>query len=234
MTMTSDAQDIVEETIKLTATDGHTFEAFHAAPKGASKGGLVILQEIFGLTDQLKSVARGYARDGYDTIMPAVYDRVAPGTVVPFGEPDKGRDMAYGLPLDKVMLDVGAAVARVQSNRGVSVLGFCWGGGVIIRAAAELDLRGAIAFYGTRLPTYLDLKPKCPLLFHFAKTDPNSTPEIIEQVRKAFPTAEGHVYEAGHAFANDVRPAYNEAATKTARARTLEFLSQHHKPATKH
>ena len=232
--MQKETTDIVEETIKLTAADGHVLEAFRAAPKGAGKGGLVVLQEIFGLTDQLKSVVRGYARDGYDTIFPCVYDRVAPGTVIPFSEPDRGRDLAYGLPLDKVMLDVAAAVARVQSNRGVSVLGFCWGGGVIVRAAAELDLRGAIAFYGTRLPTYLDQKPKCPLLFHFAKTDPNSTPEIIEQVLKAFPKAESHIYDAGHAFANDARPVYNEAAAKLARARTLDFLSKHHQPATTH
>jgi carboxymethylenebutenolidase len=223
--------DIIEETITLTAADGHAFAAFHAKPKQGSKGGLVILQEIFGLTDQLKSVVRGYAADGYDTIFPCVYDRVAPGTVIPFNEPDRGRDLAYGLALDKVMLDVGASVRHVQNRRGVSVLGFCWGGGVIVRAAAEFDLRGAIAFYGTRLPTYLGLKPKCALLFHFGKTDPNSTPEIIEQVRKAFPSAETYIYDAGHAFANDVRPAYVEAAAKTARARTLEFLSKHHQAA---
>ena len=168
--MTNVAQDIVEETIKLTAADGHSFEAFHAAPKQGSKGGLVILQEIFGLTDQLKGVVRAYARDGYDTISPCVYDRVAPGTVVPFAEAERGRDLAYGLPLDKVMHDVGAAVDRVQSSRGVSVLGF----------------------------------------------------------------SETHIYEAGHAFANDVRPAYNEAAATTARARTLDFLAKHHKPATTH
>jgi carboxymethylenebutenolidase len=227
--MQSQNTDVIEETISLKAADGFNLEAFRAKPATAAKGGLVILQEIFGLTEQMKSVVRGYARDGYDSIFPCVYDRVAPGTVVPFSEPDRGRDLAYGLPLDKVMLDVGAAVAKVQSNRGVSVLGFCWGGGVIVRAAAELDLRGAIAFYGTRLPTYLDLKPKCPLLFHFGKTDPNSTPEIIEQVRKAFPSAETYIYEAGHAFANDVRPAYNETAAKTARTRTLAFLESHHK-----
>jgi carboxymethylenebutenolidase len=227
--MQGETQDFIEETNTLTAADGHSFEAFHAVPKGGSRGGLVILQEIFGLTEQMKSVVRGYARDGYDAIFPCVYDRVAPGTVVPFSDPDRGRDLAYGLPLDKVMLDVGAAVAKVQGDRGVSVLGFCWGGGVIIRAAAELDLRGAIAFYGTRLQTYLGLKPKCPLLFHFGKSDPNSTPEIIEQVRKAFPFAVTWIYEAGHAFANDVRPAYNEAAAKTARARTLAFLERHHK-----
>jgi carboxymethylenebutenolidase len=229
--MTIENAAFIEETISLQATDGFSFEAFRVRPKQGAKGGLVVLQEIFGLTDQLKGVVRAYARDGYDTIFPCVYDRVAPGTVLPFSEPDRGRDLAYGLPLDKVMLDVGAAVAKVQNNHGVSVLGFCWGGGVIIRAAAELELRGAVAFYGTRLPTYLDLKPKCPLLFHYAKTDPNSTPEIIEQVRKAFPSAETHIYEAGHGFANDARPVYNEAAAKMARARTIEFLERQHKAA---
>ena len=224
--------DIVEETIKLTAADGFTFEAFRATPKSGRKGGLVILQEIFGLTDQLKGVVRAYAQDGYDTIFPCVYDRVAPGTVVPFSDPNRGRDMAYGLDLEKVTLDIAAAVAKVQNEHGVSVLGFCWGGGVIVRAAAELKLRGAIAFYGTRLPTYLHHQPKCPLLFHFGATDPNSTPEIIDQVRKAFPTAETYIYEAGHAFANEVRPTYVETAAKTARSRTIEFLNKQHQAAS--
>ncbi len=232
--MTSATQDIIEETITLTAADGHKLQAFHARPKGTSKGGLVVLQEIFGITDQLKSVASAYARDGYDAIIPAVFDRVKPGTVFAFDNAEPGREMAYGLALDKVMLDSAAAIDNVQSNRGVSILGFCWGGGVIIRAAAELDLRGAIAFYGTRLPTYLDQKPKCPLLFHFAKTDPNSTPEIIAQVLKAFPKAENHLYDAGHAFANDARPVYNEACARLAHARTHEFLERNHKPATTH
>jgi carboxymethylenebutenolidase len=231
MTLASDAREIVEETLTLRAADGFTLEAFRALPRGASRGGLVILQEIFGLTDQLRSVVRDYARAGYDTIFPCVYDRVAPGTVVPFSEGDRGRDLAYGLPLDKVILDVGAAVERVRGAHGVSVLGFCWGGGVIVRAAADLDLRGAIAFYGTRLPTYLDLRPRCPLLFHFGAKDPNSPPETIEAVRRAFPTAETYIYEAGHAFANDVRPTYVEEAAKTAHSRTRAFLAKHHQAA---
>jgi carboxymethylenebutenolidase len=220
--------DITEGTTTLTAADGFTLEAFRATPAGTPRGGLVILQEIFGITDQLKGVVRAYARDGYDAIIPALYDRVAPGTVVPFADANRGRDLAYGLPLDKVMLDVAAAAQRVRGPHGVSVLGFCWGGGVIVRAAAEIDLRGAIAFYGTRLPTYLDCKPKCPLLFHFGATDPNSTPEIIAQVRQALPAAETHLYEAGHAFANDVRPTYVATAADAARARTLGFLARVH------
>ena len=222
---------ITEGMLTLKAADGFSFEAFRASPAQGRKGGLVILQEIFGLTDQLKGVVRSYARDGYDTIIPCLYDRVAPGTVVLFNEPDRGRDLAYGLPLDKAMLDIAAAAACVGGSHGVSILGFCWGGGVIIRAAAELKLRGAIAFYGTRLSTYLDQKPKCPLLFHFGATDQNSTPETIEAVRRAFPTAETHIYEAGHAFANDVRPAYVEAAAKLARSRTLDFLGKQHAAA---
>lgn len=229
--MASESADITETTLKLTATDGFSLQAFRASPKQASKGGLVVLQEIFGLTDQLKFVVRSYAHDGYDTIFPCLYDRVAPGTVVPFSEPDRGREIAYGLPLDKAMLDIAAVVEKVRGKHGVSILGFCWGGGVIIRAAAELKLRSAIAFYGTRLATYLDLKPKCPLLFHFGATDPNSTPEIIEKVRQTFPSAETHIYEAGHAFANDVRPTYVEAAAKLARSRTIDFLAKHHRAA---
>jgi carboxymethylenebutenolidase len=229
--MTSSPLDIAEMTTSLKAADGFSFEAFQASPKQGNKGGLVVLQEIFGLTDQLKGVVRSYARDGYDTIIPCLYDRVAPATVVPFNEPDRGRDLAYGLPLDKAMLDIAATVERVRGKHGVSILGFCWGGGVIIRAAAELKLRSAIAFYGTRLATYFDQKPKCPLLFHFGATDPNSTPETIEAVRRAFPSAETYIYEAGHAFANEVRPAYVEAAAKLARSRTIDFLAKHHRAA---
>lgn len=229
--MPTDATRIVEETITLTSGDGFSFGAFRACPEKGSKSGLVVLQEIFGLTDQLKSVVRAYARDGYDVIFPCVFDRVAPGTVVPFSEPDRGRELAYNLPLDKVMLDIEAAVRHVQSGRGVSILGFCWGGGVIVRAAAELDLTSGIAIYGTRLSTYLDQSPKCPLQFHFGATDPNSPPETIQAVQRTFPSAEVFIYQAGHAFANDVRPAYVEPAAKLARQRTLDFLRKHHQAA---
>jgi carboxymethylenebutenolidase len=219
-------EDVTESTFVLNAADGFKLEAFRAAPSGQARGGLVILQEIFGVTDQLKDVARSYACDGYDAVVPALFDRVAPGTVVPFSDPTRGRDLAYGLDLDKVMLDIAAAAGAVRSTHGVSVLGYCWGGGVIVRAGAEIELSGAIAFYGTRLQSYLDCKPKCPLLFHFGSTDPNSPPETIEAVRRAFTAAETYEYGAGHGFANEVRPSYVPEAARAARARTLDFLGR--------
>lgn len=220
--------DVSESTLVLNAADGFKFEAFRAAPSGQVRGGLVILQEIFGVTDQLKDVARSYARDGYDAVVPALFDRVAPGTVVPFSDPNRGRELAYGLDLDKVMLDIAAAADVVRGEHRVSVLGFCWGGGVIVRAAAEIDLSGAIAFYGTRLQSYLACKPKSSLLFHFGSTDPNSPPETIEAVRRAFPSAETHEYNAGHGFANEVRPSYVPEAATAAHAHTLDFLRRVH------
>jgi carboxymethylenebutenolidase len=222
------ANEISEQTVTLTAPDGHKLEGFRTTPRETVLGGLVVLQEIFGLTEQMKSVVRSYAQEGYDSIFPCVFDRVAPGTVVPFSESDRGRDLAYGLNMDKVSLDIAAAADCVRGPHGVSVLGFCWGGGVIVRAAADVDLRGAIAFYGTRLQTYLNLRPKCPLLFHFGSKDPNSPPETIDAVRRTFPNSEIYLYEAGHAFANDVRPTYVPEAAAAARARTLEFLRKVH------
>jgi carboxymethylenebutenolidase len=222
------AEEISEQTVTLAATDGFSFEAFRATPRGTIRGGLVVLQEIFGLTEQMKSVVRSYARDGFDSIFPCVFDRVSPGTVVPFNEPDRGRDLAYGLDMNKVSLDIAAAANCVRGPHGMSVLGFCWGGGVIVRAAADIDLRGAISFYGTRLSNYLNVKAKCPLLFHFGSKDPNSPPETIETVRRTFPNSEIHLYDAGHAFANDVRPTYVADAAATARTRTLAFLHKVH------
>ena len=220
---------------RITSEDGFTFEAFHASPQGESKGGLIILQEIFGATDQLKSVARSWADDGFDAIVPALFDRNAPGTVVPFDEPDRGREIALGLDPAKVQLDVAAAVKYLaglsDGGKGVSVIGFCWGGGQAFRLACSLELTSAVSFYGTAMKIHMEKNPggpKCPMLFHIGETDDHTPPEIIEAIRQAVPTGEFHTYDAGHAFANDARPTYVDAAAVPARQRTLEFLNKHH------
>lgn len=219
--------EISAETIKVTAADGFVLEAYRAKPAGPARGAVVVLQEIFGLTEQMKGVVRAYAQLGYDTIFPCVFDRAAPGTVVPFSEAPKGRDMAYGLSIEKVRLDVAAVAKAVANPHGVWLLGFCWGGGVLVDLAAHLDVAGGIAFYGTKLDTYLDQTPRCPMLFHFGETDPNSPPDLIAKLQAAYPTAETHIYTgAGHAFANDVRPTFVPAAAELARSRTLDFISR--------
>jgi carboxymethylenebutenolidase len=222
--------NINEATVQVKASDGFTLGAFEASVGGGRLGGVVILQEIFGVTDQLKSVARAYAKEGFDAIVPALFDRAAPNTVVPFDQPDRGRETMMSLNKDKTMLDIAAAVERLNRGSGVSVLGFCWGGGLALRSATELALTSAVSFYGTMLQSYLGKPPKCPMLFHFGATDTHSPPEVVEAVKKAIPSAATYTYEAGHAFANDARPNfYVKAAAETAHARTFEFLRKVHK-----
>lgn len=221
-----------EGMITITSSDGFSFEGFVARAEGQSKGGLIILQEIFGVTDQLKSVARSYADDGFDAIVPAFFDRKSPQTVVPFDQAEKGRDLAMSLDPGEVLLDAEAAKGAVDSGNGVSVIGFCWGGGQALRLACNLSFKSAIALYGTALKIHLGNcpdGPKCPMYFHFGETDDHSPPDVIDAVREALPDAKIDIYAAGHAFANDARPTvYDEEAANTARERTLAYLNQIH------
>jgi len=218
-----------EAMVRLTAEDGFSFDAFEASAGDKSAGGVVILQEIFGLTDQLKSVARFFAREGFDAIVPSLMDRASPGTVVAFDQPDRGRELMMSIPTEKIVLDIAAAARKIDRGRGASLVGFCLGGGLALRAASEVPLTSAVSYYGTRLGMFLDKSPKCPMLFHFGATDSHSPPELIEQVRKAIPAAETHTYQAGHAFANDARTTYVKEAAETAHARTLVFLRKVHR-----
>ena len=111
--MATGNQNLIEETVQLVARDGGTISGYRVRPAGAVKGGLIVLQEIFGLTDQMKSVVQFYAGKGYDAIFPCFYDRNEPGLVVPFNDPDRGRTLAYGLNMDEVTADI-AAAAKTQ------------------------------------------------------------------------------------------------------------------------
>jgi carboxymethylenebutenolidase len=219
---------MTEQMIKVTSEDGHIFDAFRATPDHPS-GGLVILQEIFGMTEQLKSVTRAWAADGYDTILPAMYDRIKPNAVVSFDDMETAQQMMKQFDPDCVLKDIRAAAATVDGDKGVSLLGFCWGGGTAARMASELDLKGIVSYYGTMLTTNTENGANCATLFHFGKSDQHSPPEIIDTVKRNIPHAECYVYDTGHAFANDVRlNFYDENAARLARERSLEFLNRLH------
>ena len=220
---------MLERMIKIIAEDGHNFDAFNATPEGSVKGGLVILQEIFGMTEQLKNVTRFWAGQGYDTILPAMYDRIKPEMVLEFNDLDTAQAMGKKLEPDSVLKDITATVMTAENRGGVSLIGFCWGGGAAARMAGLLDLKGSVAYYGTMLSDNAYNGANCATLFHHGVTDPHSPPEIIDGVKENIPNAESYIYEAGHAFANDARPDfYVEKAALEARSRTLKFLDRVH------
>lgn len=209
----------------LTAADGHRLGCWIAPAQGPKIGGLVILQEIFGVTDQLKRVAARYAALGLEVAVPALFDRQRRDTVFPFDAATEGRGLAMAADLDAVMRDVAAAMAAVGSP--AAVLGFCWGGGLAIRAAQDLDVACAVCFYGTRLPQYLDRPLRAPVLGHFGREDDHVPPDMLAAAREALPEMEVHMYDGGHAFANDARASYRAEAAEAAHARSEAFLRVH-------
>jgi carboxymethylenebutenolidase len=222
--MTSKAQ---AEMGRLTASDGHTLDCWMQPALAPRQGGVVLLQEIFGVTDQLKGVAERYARLGYDVAIPALFDRAERNAVMPFDQPAKGRDLMLAADIDATLRDISAAVAALTSQGGkVAVIGFCWGGGLALRAAQVLGIAGAVAFYGTRLNQYLDRPLKAPVLGHFGTKDDHTPPEMLAQLQDYLPEVEMHMYEAGHAFANDARPSFLPDEAALAHQRTESFLAR--------
>lgn len=212
---------------RLRAADGHVLDGWVAPAEGVARGGLVILQEIFGLTDQLKEVAADYAAAGYDVAIPALFDRQAQGMVLGFDDIAAARAAMMAAEPADVLRDIAAAVAALAPRR-VAVLGFCWGGGLAFRCAQELDIAAAVSFYGTRLDQYLDRPAKTALQGHFGSLDTHTPPDVVARVQAQFPDIDLHLYDAGHAFANSHRPsAYDAAATALAHQRAKAFLSMH-------
>jgi dienelactone hydrolase len=118
------------ETIHLTAEDGVTISAYIAKPAGTPRGGVVVLQEIFGVNHHIRAVADRYAAEGYLAVAPALYDRVQPGYESGYEQPDMQAGVATRAKTDpaKVLLDVKAAVVEASKAGKVGVVGYCWGG----------------------------------------------------------------------------------------------------------
>lgn len=209
----------------ITASDGHQLSCWMAKSDGQYKGGLVIIQEIFGVTDQLKQLATRYTAQGYDVAIPALFDRQKRDTVIPFDQASVGLDLMLAAKLDETLLDIEAAVkALTADDKAVAVMGFCWGGGLSIRAAQKLKIAGAISFYGTRLSEYLDCQLKAPVLAHFGTEDDHTPANLVAETRTYLSHLEVHMYEAGHAFANDARATYVAEAAELAHTRNEQFL----------
>ena len=216
--------------LELTAADGATISAYHVRPEGKPRGGLVVIQEIFGVNDHIRRVAEGYARDGYEVIAPALFDRIERGVELGYDQDGmtKGRALAGQLGWDKPLADIAAAAKKLASAGKVGVVGYCWGGSLAFLAATRLEgLSAAVGYYGSAIAKHASERPKVPTLLHFGAEDKGIPLEDVEQVRSARPEVGVHVYEAGHGFNCDVRGSYHEPSSTQARARTLAFFAQH-------
>ncbi len=214
----------------LMARDGHTFQVYFASPAGQVRGAIVVIQEIFGLTEHIRGIADSYAAEGYLAIAPALFDRLRRGLVLGDSpeEVERARGYRQQIPAEKSTLDIAACVAVVRHSGKVAALGYCWGGTLAWLAAAQIPLGAAICYYGAGIPDHLDHTPTCPTLLHFGERDASIPQAAVESIRAAFPQGLYYLYAAGHGFNNDTRPQhYDAAAAALARERTQAFLAQH-------
>jgi len=219
------------ETATLRAADNHELDAYVARPAGQTIAGLVVVQEIFGVNAHIRSVADGYARDGFFAVAPALFDRIERGVELAYEGAGMQKALSFIPRLDivKSFLDVEAAMhyAAATTGKKVGVIGYCFGGTLAWLAATRLHAAAAVAYYGGRIANYAAEKPACPVMLHFGKEDAHIPPEQIEPVRRAHPEVEIYVYEgAGHGFNCDARASYNPGAAKLARERSLAFLKE--------
>ena len=216
------------EMIQLTATDGHSLDAYCSSPGATPKGGVVILQEIFGITEHIKSVADQYAGNGYLAIAPSLFDRVRPGIVLDYTNIDQAREIMTGLDRDKAVTDIGAAAEAARAAGKVAVIGYCWGGAMADLAACRLDIDAAVSYYGRMTVEWLDEQPRCPVMYHFGEDDPLIPPETVGAITGARAGHPSHIYAgAGHGFNCDDRNDFSPENAKLALGRTLEFLAEH-------
>jgi carboxymethylenebutenolidase len=213
--------------IEFTAADGRSLAGYEARPGGEPRGGVVVVQEIFGVTAHIRDVVDAFAAAGFHALAPALFDRLEPDVVLPYTDIDGGRARVAQLSRQDIVADVGGAVMHLAGSGRVGTVGYCWGGTVAWIAAATLPVSAAVSYYGTRIVENLDLTPACPMQFHFGKADASIPPERIEQVRTACPTGEFHVYPAGHGFNCTDRADYHADSARLAFERTLEFLGRH-------
>ncbi len=221
----------MSESVTLSAADGHSFSAYVARPAGDPIAGLVVVQEIFGVNAHIRSVADGWARDGFLAVAPALFDRISPGIELDY----EGADMQTAMSLipkldaEKSIIDIAAAVdfAVAATGKKVGVIGYCFGGTLAWLSATRLQPSAAVGYYGGRIGNYAGENPACPVMLHFGSEDTHIPAAEVEKVHSAHPEVEIFWYEAGHAFNCDPRPSYNAAAAKQARQRSLEFLKEH-------
>jgi len=216
--------------INLNTSGTHCIGAYLAEPNGKPKGGIVVVQEIFGVNAHIRSVADGFAAHGFTAIAPAFFDHIESDLELRYdpADYDKGRALVTEVGMDRAVEDVASAAESINSAGKIGVVGYCWGGTVAFVSAIRLGLP-AVSYYGGRNLAYLSERPKAPVMFHFGETDKSIPPEAVRKHREALPEMAVYTYPgAGHAFNRDVDPAYFRAeSAKLALQRTLAFFDKH-------
>ena len=215
--------------INLNTAGTHCIGAYLAKAVGKPKGGVVVVQEIFGVTDHIRDVADRFAKAGYTAVAPAFFDYVENDVELAYDKAgmERGKGLAAEVGLDRAVEAVASAAESIGSSGKIGVVGYCWGGTVALLAAQRLGLP-SVSYYGARNVPFLERSLKAPVMFHFGAKDRSITPDAVQKHRDAYPDAPVYVYaDAGHAFNRDSDPThYAPVGAPLARQRTMAFFGR--------
>lgn len=215
---------------QLRAADGHTFGIYEAVPGDEPRGGVVVIQEIFGVNAHIREVVDSYAAEGYAALAPALFDRVERDVELGYDQTGmgRGRELAFdGLSRDDTLRDLQAAIEEAGKYGNVGVVGYCYGGLMAWLAACLCDgVACASAYYGGGIANELAQSPKCPVIMHFGELDAHIPMTDVERIRQTLSDTPVHVYAADHGFNCDHRGSFDAPSAATARQRTLALFRE--------
>ena len=218
--------------ITMRMADGFGLGAYTSSPTaGASKGVVVVIQEIFGVNAHIREVADGYAAKGYTAIAPALFDRIDSDIQLGYTEADMGTgiDLAFQkLQMPQTLADLQSVVDYAGEQGSVGVVGYCFGGLLTYLSACNIKgVTAASSYYGGGIAGMLDQTPQCPLIMHFGELDAHIPMSDVEKIRAAHADVPVNVYAADHGFNCDHRSSFDEAASTLALSRTLAHFEAH-------
>jgi carboxymethylenebutenolidase len=219
--------------LKLTTSDNHTLGAYRADPAGKPKGGLVVIQEIFGVNHHIRAMCDRFAAIGYAAIAPQVFDRFARDFESGYSPDEIAHARSYlgNLNFDLMMKDIEASLGNLKGVGRIGIVGYCMGGTAAFLAACRVNgFSAAVAYYGGMIGKFAVEKPKCPLQMHFGEKDEGIPLSTVEEIKKKQLQAETYIYPgAPHGFACDERASFRKEASDLAWQRTTEFFAQNMK-----
>jgi carboxymethylenebutenolidase len=218
------------ETITLTAAhDGFEFTALHAQPEGERKGGVIVIQEIFGLDKYVQEDVARWAAKGFEVVAPSMFDRGEKGFTALHDEAGfaRGRELALANGLDNAVGDIQACIDFLKARGPVFIVGYCYGGTMAWLAASRCEsLAAASSYYGGQVAGMAKFTLDCPVIVHLGARDPHIPADAVKAaIEAAHPEVPVHIYEAsGHGFNNDGRPDSDLADAELARERTVALF----------
>jgi carboxymethylenebutenolidase len=230
-------KNVTGQSIRVSASDGGEFGAYLSLPTTSPAPGIVLLHEIFGVTDWIRETADLFAAQGYCVAAPEMFWRLEPDFVADFripAEREKGFRYRGLIDHDLAVRDIASVIARLKSmpecSGKIGVTGFCTGATLTYLAAARLQIEAAVAYYGTQIHEFLDEGAKigCPTILHAGTSDEHVPMDILKQIETSLADNSSvtiHEYDAGHAFAHTERSDhFSKEASELAHARTFELF----------